>query len=672
MAKKKKQEQSKKPAQRGLFDHLEAAESQPFPGTKVSIKYTPPPPPAAPKPKINAPKVQPKPAPTPELEPMLCGESADCLDNDAQPGEQCPNCGGIVPALCSEQQISKNIGNIFKEAQNLPVKPTQTETTVSSFLQEGVRALFQGPKDDNGPHVMIVARAGTGKTTTLIEGLKMLKGLPPKITPSEQQAKIWEQMASSRGARSICFAAYNNSIANELKTRVPDGVDARTLHSLGYTACRKAFQGIQLNQYRVKNLIETEVGGNLRSVPPEIPKAVQQLVSRVKSSLEEPTEEALYLMAMNYEVELGRYESRIFDLVPKVLDRCLHPEVDGEMDFDDMVWLPIARNLQIWKHDLLLVDEAQDMDRCRQEIAKRCGHRIIFCGDPQQAIYAFAGADAQSMSRLGDFLKDTQRGCVTLPLNVTRRCGKAIVQEALHYVSDFHYHESNPEGRVTNHRFPWRRTSEGTREELPLEKTYLPHVAVGDMILCRSNAPLISQCFKLLAMGVTARIQGKDSIGAGLIGLITQLSPMDVPDLITRVDHWLGKETKKEMAKKNPSENLIAALGEKRNCIISLCESAKGGASLKDGTDHDYAYEVEDLIRFIESIFTDEAGVSKQAVRLSSIHKAKGLEARRVFILEPEEARPRRVNKTPWGADQERNLKYVAITRAIEELVYVS
>ena len=52
---------------------------------------------------------------------------------------------------------------------------------------------------DNAPHLIIEARAGTGKTTTLVEGLKVIIGRKnlsfkdgPSITPSIQQAAIWE------------------------------------------------------------------------------------------------------------------------------------------------------------------------------------------------------------------------------------------------------------------------------------------------------------------------------------------------------------------------------------------------------------------------------------------------------------------------------------------------
>lgn len=56
---------------------------------------------------------------------------------------------------------------------------------------------------------------------------------------------------------------------------------------------------------------------------------------------------------------------------------------------------------------------------------------------------------------------------------------------------------------------------------------------------------------------------------------------------------------------------------------------------------------------------------------LSTIHKAKGLEAERVFILKPD-LMPHPKAKRGWEIDQENNLRYVAITRSKRELYLVN
>ena len=58
----------------------------------------------------------------------------------------------------------------------------------------------------------------------------------------------------------------------------------------------------------------------------------------------------------------------------------------------------------------------------------------------------------------------------------------------------------------------------------------------------------------------------------------------------------------------------------------------------------------------------------KGAVTLSTVHRAKGLEAERVIILRPD-LLPLAVERT-WEKVQERNVKYVALTRSKRELIF--
>ena len=61
----------------------------------------------------------------------------------------------------------------------------------------------------------------------------------------------------------------------------------------------------------------------------------------------------------------------------------------------------------------------------------------------------------------------------------------------------------------------------------------------------------------------------------------------------------------------------------------------------------------------------------ESAVILCTIHKSKGLEAKVVYILN-EFLIPSKFAKSPSQLEQEQNLKYVARTRATEELYYLN
>jgi DNA helicase-2/ATP-dependent DNA helicase PcrA len=67
-----------------------------------------------------------------------------------------------------------------------------------------------------------------------------------------------------------------------------------------------------------------------------------------------------------------------------------------------MIYLPLLLNLPLSTYDNVLIDEAQDINATRRELAFRsikAGGRIIAVGDPNQAIYGFTGADVASLAK---------------------------------------------------------------------------------------------------------------------------------------------------------------------------------------------------------------------------------------------------------------------------------
>jgi superfamily I DNA/RNA helicase len=381
-------------------------------------------------------------------------------------------------------------------------------------------------------------------------------------------------------------------------------------------------------------------------------------------------DERLNDLLIHYDLDLEEVNvGELLTLTPKVLHACKDFTADGQVDFDDQIWLPVVLGLPLVKvYDLLLVDEAQDLNRCQQALAKRAGRRLILCGDPQQAIYGFAGADSESMPRMTEELSLTPQGCVTLPLTMTRRCGKAIVQEAQVFVPTFTAHESNPAGQIRRALYPIQGTRK-ERREIPLEESYQKEVQEGDMLLCRVNAPLVRQCFAFLRRGRRANILGRD-VGTGLVSLVKRLSgwgdtpaqqeearSVPIATFLRDLHDWEHHEISKEQAQRNPSESKLVLIADKALCLQCFADQSK---------------TVGEMLDKINAVFTDDP--TKPGIRLSSIHKAKGLEAKRVFLLRPvaEGATiPHPMAKTEWQRKQEYNLLYVAVTRAIEELVYV-
>ena len=83
-------------------------------------------------------------------------------------------------------------------------------------------------------------------------------------------------------------------------------------------------------------------------------------------------------------------------------------------------------------------------------------------------------------------------------------------------------------------------------------------------------------------------------------------------------------------------------------------------------------YAIKDttqLKSYINKMFTDDK--IENAVMLSTAHKSKGLEANRVMILLPDKLPLKYPHQQKWQEIQEMNLKYVALTRARKELIFV-
>ncbi len=554
---------------------------------------------------------------------------------------------------------------------------------------------------DTAPHLIVEARAGTGKTTVLIEGLKLLKGGHTDLTPSPQQELIWRSICQSKRlvdakyvfTGSVCFVAFNKTIADELKRRVPRGVDAMTMHSMGLRTLRSYFEigapmvdgqqkCLEVDQYRVRSIINEieplKVIGYTEDDRIGLVRSVERLVSLCKMNFvgtgyrDAPTPahlnwtEELSHFASHYDIDLNGNEREVFDLVPQVLERCKDVARDGCVDFDDMIWLPIVLNLDVYRYDLLLVDECQDLNRCQQQLALKAGRRLILIGDPKQAIYGFAGADGRSMQEMYRILSRQVtdgdkpligRGCTILPLTVTYRCGRAIVEEARKIVPDIEAHESCCNGKVSHNEYFEDNC------EFPERAHYTSYVQPGDMVLCRVNAPLVSECFKFIRQGRKAVIRGRD-IGRGLVATVRKMKADTTGCLNTLLADWYNKERTREMLRQGSSQSRLINLQDRYNCLLHFIEGSTS---------------VQNVINRIQTIFNDDDQGREQGdkgasgILLSSIHKAKGLEAKRVFLLEPEGAQiPHPMAHTPEQIEQEWNLKYVAITRAIEQLIYVS
>lgn len=479
----------------------------------------------------------------------------------------------------------------------------------------------------------VIARAGTGKTTTLVESASRAKG-----------------------RTLVC--AFNKSIADELDSRVRSNPNATaaTLHSVGFSLWRKIRPSSEVDSRKVRSIIKALIPS--AQYDKMYCNVLVDAVGFAKGSGFGLPEVGPYQHDQDAGNKLWTDLLDFHDLwdeVPNsispehVIEDCAEiytesiqvAKDEGRIDFNDMLLLPLlfAQGKKYGMYDWVMVDEAQDLSLARRlmvlHVAKE-GARIASFGDDRQAIYGFSGASVDSMERL------KQATCaIELPLNITYRCPRLIVEMAQQWVPDFAAHESAPEGIIRNigHADFW------------LEK-----LTPQDVILCRNTRPLLGIASRLRDSGIQCVVEGQS--GKALIGLATKWGDIEIRDLLMNLEAYREKEVAKWEAKGR--EDKVEWVQEK---VAILCDIAQGMP--EDDP-------VGKLVQKIEFLFGEKRnGEREDVLRLCTVHRAKGREWGRVYLVGRNRYQPSKWAVKEHELAQEHNLEYVAVTRTKRELVEV-
>jgi hypothetical protein len=229
---------------------------------------------------------------------------------------------------------------------------------------------------------------------------------------------------------------------------------------------------------------------------------------------------------------------------------------------------------------------------------------------------------------------------VSLPLTTTFRCPKEVVKVAHQWVSHIQAAESAPDGVVRS------------ADIAALES----EVHVGDVILCRYNAPLVKYVYRLIAAGIPAKVEGRE-IGNGIKTLANKWKTKSIDALLEKLEKYQERETKKFRAKEQEAK--AVAVEDRVGCLkVFIVRVQAVDPHTKD--------PARAVCAEVDKIFSDDP--MAQVVLLSSIHKSKGREWQKVVFLQ---SAPNKRVKLPWQVEAEANLNYVAVTRSMNELVLV-
>ncbi len=550
-----------------------------------------------------------------------------------------------IKAACqlSDNQIRERVSPVL-------ANPSEHQMAIFRFFLAELEKYLSG--QDNVLSLLVKAVAGSGKTTTIVA----LAYLIPKYL-------------------NVIFLAFNKAIADELGNRLPQHVESKTLNSLGWGICKRfadaqagrkiAFKDFT-NGYKLNKLqremwdfnTNKEYGADVRwlaSMCQSLGIVPQELVDAevaVPANGLKDDDATFDNILSHYDRRVPVYaRAKVYEMTRQLLTKSIG--ITEQISFDEQKYFPVVlrdggKRLAPWKkYDIVIIDEVQDVNAVDIELIKlvlKKGGMVLGVGDNRQSIYGFRGADTMAVEKFKAAFNAEE-----LPLTVTYRCARTIVEAARMIFPEI---EAAPGA------------AEGNIETIGEFGADLFQPQGDDMVICRNNAPIVGFAYKLIAARVPVFVKGRD-IGRGLIAIIDKLEATDVADLASKMNMWQAQQVQIALDNNPDDEAAIQSIGDKHESIMVFVR-------------HNADNRIDSIKKEIEELFSvrtkesDDERLMNGKVVLSTIHKAKGLEADRVFFLDSFLMFPRWITPDTWAEEQERNLQYVATTRPKTSLIYIT
>lgn len=526
---------------------------------------------------------------------------------------------------------------ILQFMSNYTINIGGKEVEASTYQSE----IFENIEKGSG-NLIINAAAGAAKTTTIVNAIRFI---PDK--------------------KKILFVAFNKDIVKTIKEKVHhENTLISTFHSLGYRILNEHWRYayargkandqaslVTVNEYKYINYIKNNIN---------------KLTSSCNTTgiLRKKREKKIYINNIIRLVDYSRYylaftERQISDVAVfygiepiadefKVVNQVLSwgKENLETIDYTDMIWLPNVLNLgtKANRFDWIFIDEAQDTSIAEQALIEKCfkrGTRFAVVCDTYQQINVWCGSTMQAIDNFKKFPKTKE-----YKLPVTYRCPKKVVELAQEYSNNIIAPDTAIDGEVNY--------------DVEYDK---PNT--NDMVLCRKTAPLVNLLTKYLRLGKKSYMRGADDIKDNYLSLIQMCeSKLIDRNLITSdglfpcIYNYFFDEIDRihQMYGTDEDDTLMHPY------ISELYDTIEGLKVLSEGI-----LGTEELIARINTIFDSS---KNEGIELSTVHKAKGLEANNVFILLPS-LMPSPLAQKEWEINNERNLIYVAYTRAKRTLNFI-
>ena len=338
-------------------------------------------------------------------------------------------------------------------------------------------------------------------------------------------------------------------------------------------------------------------------------------------------------------------------------------ETQGIIDFTDMLWITFNKlkydnwEVPYWAlYTNIYCDEVQDFSNIQLnflKFIKRAKGRYVFIGDFHQAIYNFAGANAQAFNQIPKMFAPVE----TFDLPICYRCAKSHLSRVnREYGIPILPCDDAPLGFVKT-----------------IDKNKISEYAkAGDMVISRKNKWIAEVVLDLARNGTPIFIEDKEMVVAIkrqiLSSKCTSVGTLEkfLQKVISNYNKKLFEIVSKNVREGGHEEERLEAVAETNSKIDNtsfLLEILEG--YLENHTPSDSVSKFSD---FVDKLLNTTP--SPDCVRLCSIHKAKGLEATNVFVLNEAKINFDFRNSKEQNV-QEKNLSYIATTRAKEGLYLV-
>lgn len=480
--------------------------------------------------------------------------------------------------------------------------------------------------------VLADAGPGSGKSTTLASTHKfLLSGMLPSQLPTQEQFSfmyyVRENFPAIHPSQAV-FVCMTDAGKKDLIQKVQSSTRCFTYNGLGASALIRMRKRQQLDQKRGEKILQRHMGQNIKDLVYHQRREAWSLlvyINKLKEELLEVTEENLYFIYEKYGMDSPPPEN--LDLVQGVLESMRND--DGTVEWIDQMWLTL-NHIQHPMYKIGYVDECQDLSNLKLLFMMKMCENLIFCGDPYQAINGFAGADYNvftKVKRLSNSLFGLKT-CFRCPPNHIKHVNTIrparLTAFKTENVPDEHVNVNDLGNYV---------------KQVPENQTQL---MVG-----RLNNILLQVGIKLLSQGVSCYIVARKDSQTGIDVLIRNYIKSSNCKSLTSLKNFAESDIERSFSMKFQAGT---TLREKASCIIELMKSDK-------------VHSIESLIELVDLL-----AQSRKGVALSTIHKAKGLEADYVYILYP----PVRLKTDNQDqAEQEINLEFVAESRSRHQKIYV-